>query len=371
MKSSFKQIQLIAKDFVTPFRFFLHWNISKIIALVTGYFVGIVLCTPIIVIAIIYIVVLFPEISLPTIMEKIFTMTLSSTDVDSLFQKGFITQLLTIIVSLWYLLFIFWKTYGYVLNLVISKFYLHGKKVKFKDLILIHVPTLKKYAQIFLWNSLFLSLPIIAFFIIFWIFLLIAGWLHGALSLVVENASGVSWFSVGMLITLFTCWATFAYINFRIIFSVFLFVESEEFWGKQKTTALEFVKKSVWLTGGWKKIFFFLAVFISLGIVTLPVTYTVKSSAQNVKDGMRYVELVQYASMSWVTLPDSYTEELSTLSDQFKGKSWQQIIDYINTNTMLSMLSGVFSFFVTDGLIEFFLYSYFFHVLLQKKNQHD
>lgn len=371
MKSFLKSFQAIAKDSTLPFRNFLHWNISKIIAMLTGYFLWIVLCLPFFILSLIYITVFFPEISLPVIITKTASMTLSSDDFSTLFNKGFITIFLSIFAFFWYFAFIFGKTYGYVLNLLISKFYLHGKKVKFKDLILIHIPTLKKYAQIFLWNTLFLSLPIIGFLIIFWIFLIIAGGVEWATSVVVTWSDWANRFTIGMGITLFISIAAFAYINFRIIFSVLLLVESDEFGNSQETPALDYLKKSVRLTSWIKKIFLFLLVFISLGVVTLPVTYTIESSAQNVKDGMRYMQLVRYASMSGVTLPESYTEELWTLSEQFKGKSGQDILDFTNRNTLLSMIFWIFSFLVINGLVEFLLYSYFFRVLLQRKKEHD
>ncbi len=371
MKYFLKHLKEIIKDCSIPFKNFIHWNIYKIINTVVWYFLWAVFSAPIIIISLLYIFFLFPEISIGNIVSKAFAMTLSADDFSSIFDKNWLTAILSFLLFLAFLLFNFGKTYTYVLNLSLYKKYFLSEKPSFKKWVIIKAPTLLKYAQIFAWSSLFLVIPFVVFLWIFLLFLLFAGWLEQALSIVIDSSTWINWFSIWLLIALITCIVSFAYINFRTIFSVLFYVESDEFWHQQKTKALDFIKKSVKATPSIKKLALFLFVFILFWIVTIPYTYKNTVVEKNISDGTRYIQLVQIASMSGVTLPQEQSDELSTLSDQFKGKSGQDIFDFINTNTLEKMVLFIFWFLVINGLTEFLLYSYFIRVLVHQKNHHD
>jgi hypothetical protein len=371
MKSFFRQIKHILSDIRIPFNNFIHWNITKIINALMGYFLWIVFSAPIIVICIFYIIFVFPEVHFSDIFMKALSMTLSPADFAWIFDKNGLTTILSLLIFIAFLLFTFWKTYTYVLNLFMYKNYFNGEKIGYKKNIFLHIPTLKKYAQIFLWNSLFLSLPLVLFLIIFGVFIFIVGWLEWALSVVLGANSWFSWFSILLLIALIWCIASFAYINFRIIFSVLFFVESDEFFHHQKTKALDWIKKSLKSTSGIKKIFLFILIFVLFGIITLPFTYKNDLVENNIKNGTRYVQLVQIASMSGVTLPQAELDELGDLSEEFAWKTGQEIIDFIDSNSVQKIILALFYFFIISGITELLMYSYFYHVLLQKNKTHD
>lgn len=234
-------VKAVGKDFVSPYRHFIHWNLSKVATFVYAAIAGLVFSVPFLltIAATIYYALSFPagEATKTMLSQNSVTPLLIQA---VLFENGGKVAFIALLVVCIIAVFSVFVSYGYFLLANVYRSYAEG----------VELPVLKnryfdwkgiwKFTATLGWSSLYVLAPIV---VALFVFAGIAFWSYG------ENgmSEAVS-YKVGLAtaITLFFTFWTVLYFAFRTGFATFELLAEEGAYA----TGREYVRRSMAMTKG-------------------------------------------------------------------------------------------------------------------------
>lgn len=260
-------IKNILADISVLYKNFFHWNISKVLILITSILLWILLSLPFFLI--LAVVVFFDPIEWKDIIYNYYT-----TQTIGLSLMTALSSHLVYILIEWFLFilaagfFMFWASYKNITMTKLNLDYLYSEPTAYFKNIYFDFGKIYKFLWVVSWIWLILLIPVLVFIISFFIILFSFWWIDKVSALVQEWYFNM--FSVLTLTSFFINLLVFIYLAYRVTFSYILMLDEKNYPETQK--AIFYVKESFKITS-WLKIFSFFALIIVFTLVMLPIDY--------------------------------------------------------------------------------------------------
>lgn len=260
-------IKNILADISVLYKNFFHWNISKVLILITSISLWILLSLPFFII--LAVVVFFDPIEWKDIVYNYYT-----TQTIGLSLMTALSSHLFYILIEWFLFilaagfFMFWASYKTITMTKLNLDYLSGEPTLYFKNIYFNFWKIFKFLWIISWIWIILLIPFLIFIISFFIILFSFWWIDKVYALLQDGY--LNMFSVLTLTSFFINLLVFIYLAYRSTFASILMLDEKNYPETQKS--LYYVKESFKITS-WLKIFSFLAVLIAFTLIMLPIDY--------------------------------------------------------------------------------------------------
>lgn len=310
LKSILWDIQLIYKNFF-------HWNISKILIYICSILLGILLSVP-------FILILAWSMYFDPIPWK--------EVISSYYQSGSLNMSLLSYVynNMWiligeavlllsaFLFFIFWYSYKTLTFTNIYFWYITGEKIPYFKNIYFHIQTIFSYIKLLSLVIVTLLIPILIFWISFFILIYIFWWIEMVFKLF--DTGNNTLFSIILWIIAFICLFVFMYLAYRLSFSYMILLDKNNYADKKWISF--YIKESFHITS-WLKIFKFLYLMILFSLCMLPLNY-LGESLKNVNMGIIFLyDVVIFLTISW--LFEMYMVSIYQRIMLYKKEVWTDI----------------------------------------------
>ncbi|MDD3301987.1 MAG: hypothetical protein PHN31_00385 [Candidatus Gracilibacteria bacterium] len=346
VKNEFSDVLILFKNFI-------HWNTSKILIFVYSVVFGILLALP------------FFAITLFLYYYFGLGEYFSSYDIDalglfSLLNDSFFA-FLSFSVFVFLLVICFFVGFGYrkVLLYKLNFSYLDGKNLRFEKNYYFKFDIIKKYILVELVILFLLSLPILLFILTFFILLYSFGGVESVQTLI--NANTFNIFSILLLFLFIICGVLFAYIYYRLYFSVVFLVDGEKNEEKKEVKQFMYYLKKSFLKTKKVKIFVkFIIVFIFLKLLTTPFSTIEDYYTGIIKDIDNYRLFSSFTDEQKKSLEQSsdsyYLNQLKLEFADYKNEEINKMYVY---NMILKYFFKGFNFLVVIGLLEMVVISFY------------
>lgn len=260
-------IKNILADISVLYKNFFHWNISKVLILITSILLWILLSLPFFII--LAVVVFFDPIEWKDIIYNYYT----TQTIGLSFMTALSSHLFYILIE-WFLFilaagfFMFWASYKTITMTKLNLDYLSGEPTAYLKNIYFDFWKIFKFLWVVSWIWLILLIPFLVFVISFFVILFLFWGIEQVSEMIKEWY--LNMFSVLTLSSFFINLLVFIYLAYRVTFSYILILDEKNYPETQK--ALYYVKESFKITS-WLKIFSFFAVLIAFTLIMLPIDY--------------------------------------------------------------------------------------------------
>ncbi|MDD5213880.1 MAG: hypothetical protein PHG82_05630 [Candidatus Gracilibacteria bacterium] len=263
-----EQFKNILSDLPLVYKNFIHWNISKVLITVFGFFLGVILSLPFFIVLALFIY--FDPIAWKDVISSYFSSggSIGMSLMAEVYNNYIILIIEGIILFLGFIFFIFGFSYKNltITNLYLS--YLKGEKLEYLKNLYFNFKTIFSYLKLLFLVILILLIPVFIFIISFIILLYSFGGVDSVFNLL--NSGETNIFSVLLGSFALICILAFIYLAYRLSFSYIIFLDKDIYSDENKISF--YVKESFNITSGLK-IFKFLLLIIIFSIFMIPFDY--------------------------------------------------------------------------------------------------
>lgn len=351
--SFFRLLEKIFKDVLLLYKNFIHWGISKLIIGIVWYCLGFALALPFLLLVLLFGYI--DGIDWAWVVQDIQFWVFSTVSAEQIFSEFYMVIFEWLLLITAVFSFFVWWTYSVILQFFLYKNYIEGEKLKYVKNFYFDIQKFKVFLGVLLWTMLYCSIPvlwgIIVLAVILGIYIMYFWSIEAFSSYIFLNEYTL--FSILVLWICIIIALLFLYVNFRLYFANVFF--SDDFSKSRIHTSKKYLETSISHTKWWKKIVKFMAVFIVfwviLSFITTPYT--------QVKDESARIEFfVNNYGYTW-----ALTVEQQDIFDTYKDLSYEQADKRNAQYLTLSLILSVFYFFLTSGVMEMVVFSFYRHVI--------
>ncbi len=357
MKSIVNLIKNIYSDSGILYKNFIHWNVSKIIIQLASILLWTLLTLPFFIVLLVMYFSFWIETYLSSAQYNIYSL------LSFFAERPFVFIFFMLFSVFAVLTFIFWYSYKKVLISKLNFSYLSWEKLLYMKNYYLNRKKFSKFVSIITLTSLLSIIPFLIF-LVFFIVLFIIYWWVTWVNTLIHNDQINSFVIINFILFLLSI-VSFLYFSYRMSFSVFIFMDEKNY--KDDEKAIYYIKESISLTNGWKKILKFILVILLSALVLLPLSYITDSFSSSLKDLNYYIAIKSLGEEELKKLKEkSDTYDIEELEVKYWDFTPEIIEKYQRIYFFMIYLFSILNFILIYWLFEMVVISFYRNELLKK-----